>query len=103
MGGSDGGASVLDLHSGALSYGRKFINVYNLEASADVFTIPELTIYRIVKEKIRHSIAQLFQLDPDILHLTHPTFFSKLTADEPKTEHDQYWHLHVDKVTFLIY
>ncbi|XP_022904094.2 2-oxoglutarate and iron-dependent oxygenase domain-containing protein 3-like [Onthophagus taurus] len=100
LGGSDGGASVLDLHSGALSYGRKFINVYSLEKSDEVFTAPDLTVYKIVKEKIKYAIAQLFDLHPDFIYLTHPTFFSRLTNAEPKTEHDEYWHTHIDKDTY---
>jgi hypothetical protein len=34
------------------------------------------------------------------LYLTHPTFFSELTAVPPATLHDEYWHEHVDKVWY---
>ncbi|KAF2905385.1 hypothetical protein ILUMI_00790 [Ignelater luminosus] len=100
LGGSDGGASILDLHSGALSYGQKFINIYSLEESKKIFNAADLTVYKVVKSKIQHAIAEIFQIDFDSLHLTHPTFFSRLTNLEPKTEHDEYWHVHVDKVTY---
>lgn len=55
-------------------------------------------VYKIVKSKIQHAIAETFSIDFTSLHLTHPTFFSKLTNLEPKTEHDEYWHVHIDKV-----
>lgn len=98
MGGSDGGASVLDLHSGALSYGTKFINVYSLEESKEIFTKPNLAVYKIVKEKVKTAIADLFGISANVLYLTHPTFFSRLDNRDPITEHDEYWQIHVDKV-----
>lgn len=99
MGGSDGGASILDLHSGALSYGKQFINVYKVESGKKLFSPTDLIVYKQVKSKIQQAIAQTFQINVDSLYLTHPTFFSKLTNAEPKTEHDEYWHAHVDKVS----
>lgn len=47
LGGSDGGASILDLHSGALSRGRSFVNVYSLENAKDVFNKADLTTYKV--------------------------------------------------------
>ncbi|XP_011616843.1 2-oxoglutarate and iron-dependent oxygenase domain-containing protein 3 isoform X4 [Takifugu rubripes] len=52
LAGSEGGASILDLHSGALSMGRQFVNIYRINST---------------------------------------------TA---KTQHDEYWHPHIDKVTY---
>lgn len=98
LGGSEGGASILDLHSGALSYGKKFVNIYSMDESKKIFKPSDLTIYKLVKEKIKNQIAQIFKIDAETLYLTHPTFFSKLNNKPPKTEHDQYWHLHIDKV-----
>lgn len=98
IGNSDGGAAILDLHSGALSHGTAFINVYGIESAKKLFGSIEMAVYKVVKTKIQHAIAQNFGLDVESLHLTHPTFFSKLTNNEPKTIHDEYWHPHVDKV-----
>lgn len=98
MGTSNGGASILDLHSGALSYGTEFINIYKIEKAKKIFNAADLAVYKIIKSKIQHAIAETFQLDPNSLYLTHPTFFSRLTSLDPKTEHDEYWHPHVDKV-----
>ncbi|KAF5272521.1 hypothetical protein FQR65_LT17363 [Abscondita terminalis] len=83
LGGSDGGT--------------KFINVYSLEKAKEVFNAADLVAYKIVKAKIQHAIAETFQIDQDSLHLTHPTFFSRINNLEAKTVHDEYWHVHVDK------
>ncbi|CAG5102406.1 Similar to ogfod3: 2-oxoglutarate and iron-dependent oxygenase domain-containing protein 3 (Xenopus tropicalis) [Cotesia congregata] len=62
LGGSDGGASILDLHSGALSKGKK-----------------------VVKTKIQHAVAHHFGVDADKIYLTKPTFFSRMTNVSAKT------------------
>lgn len=102
-GNAEGGAAILDLHSGALSHGQAFINVYSLENSQKLFSSGEMAVYKVVKTKIQHAIAQNFGLDAEALYLTHPTFFSKLTSSQPKTIHDEYWHPHVDKVNNQIH
>lgn len=83
LAGSDGGASILDLHSGALSMGKQFVN-----------------IYREVRGRIQAVIAETFDLDPSLLYLTKPTFFSRINSTLAKTQHDEYWHPHIDKVTY---
>lgn len=97
-GGGAGGASILDLHSGALSHGEQFINLY--KTHPDLFTPREFKIYSIVKDKVKAAVAEHFNLDNDKLFLSHPTFFSELTAVPPATPHDEYWHSHVDKETY---
>lgn len=97
LGGSSGGATILDLHSGALSYKNQFINV-KAQNDKQFITPAERTIYRLVKTKIQRIIAESFGLNFDSLYLTHPTFFSRLTSVPAKTIHDEYWHPHVDKV-----
>ncbi|XP_039285492.1 2-oxoglutarate and iron-dependent oxygenase domain-containing protein 3 [Nilaparvata lugens] len=57
-------------------------------------------IYKQVRGKIQSAIAQHFGIDEKVLHLTHPTFFSRLTSIPPSTPHDEYWHPHVDKETY---
>lgn len=44
------------------------------------------------------SISDQFGIDANVIHLTHPTFFSQITNETAKTVHDEYWHPHVDKV-----
>ncbi|XP_018881941.1 2-oxoglutarate and iron-dependent oxygenase domain-containing protein 3 isoform X2 [Gorilla gorilla gorilla] len=68
LGGSDGGASILDLHSGALSVGKHFVNLYRYfgDKIQNIFSEEDFRLYR----------------------------------TEARTAHDEYWHAHVDKVTY---
>ncbi len=98
-GGSSGGASILDLHSGALSHGEQFVNLYKVHP--ELFRRQDFEVYVRVQEKVRSAVAAHFGLpEPSSLRLTHPTFFSRLTSRPPSTPHDEYWHLHVDKETY---
>lgn len=45
-GGSHGGASVLDLHTGAMSKGVHFVNLYKMESPGKLFKTNELQIYK---------------------------------------------------------
>lgn len=97
-GGGAGGASILDLHSGALSHGEAFINLYL--SHPNLFTSQDFAVYKQIKDRIKKALAEHFNLDNERLYLTHPTFFSELTAVPPATLHDEYWHEHVDKETY---
>ncbi|PIK53946.1 putative 2-oxoglutarate and iron-dependent oxygenase domain-containing protein 3-like [Apostichopus japonicus] len=102
-GGSTGGASILDLNTGALSKGTSFINIYKLledKGITDVFSEKDFQVYKSVSTKIRMAIATQFRVPYAKLYLTSPTFFSKMTNKPAKTIHDEYWHLHVDKETY---
>ncbi|XP_038066130.1 2-oxoglutarate and iron-dependent oxygenase domain-containing protein 3-like isoform X2 [Patiria miniata] len=103
LGGSNGGASILDLHSGALSKGDSFINIYKYLEKGElgsVFHEGDFKLYSTVAKKIKRAIAKEFGIRLDKLHLTHPTFFSRMTNKPAKTIHDEYWHVHVDKETY---
>lgn len=100
MGGSAGGASILDLHSGALSHGNSFVNIFKLEEAKHIFTTQDFNIYSHVKNKIHHAIADHFGINRNGLYLTHPTFFSRITPAPAQTVHDEYWHPHIDKETY---
>ena len=92
-----------DLHSGALTYGPKFVNVYSLmdaKNKRQYFTEAEFGVYRQVKDKIHKHIAEQFQIPADSLYLTSPTFFSRLTGLPAQSLHDEYWHSHIDKETY---
>lgn len=47
FGGSSGGASILDLHSGALSKDKAFINIYQIKEAEQVFTQESLVVYKV--------------------------------------------------------
>ncbi|XP_026749935.1 2-oxoglutarate and iron-dependent oxygenase domain-containing protein 3-like [Galleria mellonella] len=100
LGGSSGGASILDLHSGALSMGEHFINIYKIAAAKNTFSENDFNIYRVVKEKVKYAVAHHFGVNPNKIYLTHPTFFSEITSKKSVTVHDEYWHPHVDKETY---
>ncbi|KAL2078203.1 hypothetical protein ACEWY4_025888 [Coilia grayii] len=102
LGGSEGGASILDLHSGALSMGKQFVNIYKYsgEQIKDVFSKEDFDLYKDVRGRIQGMIAETFGLDPSRLYLTKPTFFSRINSTDAKTAHDEYWHPHIDKVTY---
>ncbi|XP_060795873.1 urotensin-2 receptor 2 [Neoarius graeffei] len=102
LGGSDGGASILDLHSGALSMGKKFVNIYRYfnNQIRDIFTEEDFDLYRAVRGRIQRVVAETFGLDSSKLYLTKPTFFSRINSTSAKTTHDEYWHPHIDKVTY---
>ncbi|KAM4890148.1 2-oxoglutarate and iron-dependent oxygenase domain-containing protein 3 [Sylvia borin] len=102
LGGSDGGASILDLHSGALSLGKHFVNLYRYfgDKIQDVFTEEDFALYRDVRQRIQQRIAQVFGISSSAMYLTKPTFFSRMNSTGAKTTHDEYWHPHVDKVTY---
>lgn len=102
LAGSEGGASILDLHSGALSMGKQFVNIYRYfgDQIGDVFTQEDFQLYRDVRGRIQAVIAETFGLDPALLFLTKPTFFSRINSTDAKTQHDEYWHPHIDKVTY---
>lgn len=100
LGGSDGGASILDLHSGALSKGQGFIDIYALPEAKKIFNSADFAIYKVVRTKIQHAVAHNFAVPSDKIFLTKPTFFSRMTNASAKTIHDEYWHPHVDKETY---
>ncbi|XP_076458088.1 2-oxoglutarate and iron-dependent oxygenase domain-containing protein 3-like [Babylonia areolata] len=98
LGGSRGGASILDLHSGALSMGDSFVNIYKIAESP--FSEEDFKVYRKVKDHIHRAIAEEFEIPVGKLFLTKPTFFSRMDTTPPHTIHDEYWHKHVDKETY---
>lgn len=102
LGGSDGGASILDLHSGALSVGKHFVNLYRYfgDKIQTIFSEEDFQLYRDIRQKVQLTIAEAFGIRASLLYLTKPTFFSRINSTEAQTAHDEYWHAHVDKVTY---
>lgn len=102
LGGSGGGASILDLHSGALSAGTHFVNLYRYfgDKIETIFSEEDFQLYRDVRQKVQLAVAQAFGIGASALHLTKPTFFSRINSTAARTAHDEYWHAHVDKATY---
>nr|XP_014433711.1 2-oxoglutarate and iron-dependent oxygenase domain-containing protein 3 isoform X4 [Pelodiscus sinensis] len=53
-----------------------------------------------VRQRIQQTISQAFGISSSSMYLTKPTFFSRINSTEAKTTHDEYWHPHIDKVTY---
>lgn len=66
LGGSDGGASILDLHSGALSKGDGFINVYDMEEAKKIFNNADFAIYKYVN--INLCFRKYFFYDSQVVY-----------------------------------
>lgn len=50
------------------------------------------TLQRVV-QRLQEKVEDIWQLPPNRIHLTRPTFFSRIQGDkEAKTTHDEYWH-----------
>lgn len=95
-----GPPSVLDLTSGAVSSGDKFLDVYRVMDSQKLaFDAADLQLYRDVIERVRAEVLRTFGLKR--LYLTSPLFFSRIDAGKPaKTMNDEYWHAHIDKLQY---
>ena len=65
----------------------QFVNVYALYP--ELFAEADFEVYRRVKERVKAAVVEHFGLQPDSLFLSHPTFFSRITADPAKTIHDE--------------
>lgn len=48
FGGSSGGASILDLHSGALSQGEEFVNIYKISEANEFLNENALNVYKVI-------------------------------------------------------
>lgn len=57
-------------------------------------------VYKKIKNTIKRAVEGQFEIGPGLVHLTSPTFFSEISDRPARTEHDEYWHVHVDKVTY---
>ncbi|XP_075313225.1 2-oxoglutarate and iron-dependent oxygenase domain-containing protein 3-like [Odontesthes bonariensis] len=80
LAGSEGGLSINGpLHSGALSMGKQFVNIYRYfgDQISDVFTAEDFKLYRDVRERIQAVIVEMFGLDPTLMK---PTFFFRVNS-----------------------
>ena len=104
LGVQDGAASIFDPHQCILSHRDQFIdykqkisNLRQRRVGSDRFiTKHELETYKSIATRLRKTIADEFNHNEEDLYLASPTFFSRLTAKEPRNEHDEYWHEHID-------
>jgi len=100
FGGGSGGTTIFALTGGALSKGDKFIDLYKIIRSdkIPVFRKTDIQLLSNLTDKIEKLLKT--QFDIKSLYLASPMFFSRMTDAEPKTEHDEYWHSHIDKIAY---
>jgi hypothetical protein len=108
--GEGNGATIFDLHSGALSKGTKFIDAYRAvresPPSGKYFTRSDFDLLLRTKERIEATISDHFKVSDLRLsersalggfcvltkHVATPTFFARLDSERPpKTLNDEYW------------
>lgn len=98
----EGGVTIFDLSSGALTFKKEFINVYKLienkKLNFSQLIRPKIVeIFKNVQLKVAFSVSMFFNVPVQNLHLTSPVFFSRITNKPALTVNDEYWHNHVDK------
>lgn len=88
---ASGGASVFDIYNKVVSHKKSFISI------KDKFqlTSDEVAEFNNVINKIKEQIKEKFQISN--VYLTKPIFFSQMTNKKAETQHDEYWHKHIDK------
>lgn len=90
------GPTILDVNSGYIRDPDGLVNIY--QDGANPYSEDDFKFYGGVVETIRGHVQQSF--GKKFLHFTAPTFITRLKGDadwSPKSMHDEYWHMHVDK------
>ena len=89
-GGGAGGATIMDLPSGALSFGNQFINLHALLAKKHE-ALPEepAATLKEVMSRVRHEISHFFGAGK--IMGTSPRFISRMDQKPAQTTHDEYW------------
>ncbi|TPX42900.1 hypothetical protein SeMB42_g04948 [Synchytrium endobioticum] len=101
---TDSCASIFDVPSGAVTHGSKFMNVYELIKKSrkegvhvDWISADEVEVLEGVQKRIQQQVKRIFSAKS--IKLAKPSFFSRLNGNPQRalTEHDEYWHAHVDR------
>lgn len=53
-----------------------------------------------MQNRIARTIAKNFEIEPDYIYLTYPSFYSLLTSDPQRQINDKYWHQDVDMISY---
>ena len=92
-----GGPTIFDANSGyVMALGAKLRNIY--AENKKPLTADDFELYRFVIRRLKNRVEEAFGLS---LYFTAPTFISRLSGLNaswaPNSEHDEYWHPHVDR------
>lgn len=70
---SPGGPTILDLHSGALSYEDQFIDVYQEvgRKNANVYDPTDFAVYTAIKNTILDTVETQFNIKPGLVRCMH--------------------------------
>eukprot|EP01006_Ploeotia_vitrea_P033164 TRINITY_DN65284_c0_g1_i2.p1 TRINITY_DN65284_c0_g1~~TRINITY_DN65284_c0_g1_i2.p1 ORF type:complete len:310 (-),score=25.51 TRINITY_DN65284_c0_g1_i2:111-1010(-) len=99
-GGGSAGPTIYDVHSGALTKGNQFIDIYQSLKAQDMSSPVQQHHIKLIKDmttRLRSTIEK--EYDVKNLVLTKPTFFSRIQASksDAANPNDEYWHYHIDK------
>uniref|UniRef100_A0A6B2LCF6 Fe2OG dioxygenase domain-containing protein n=1 Tax=Arcella intermedia TaxID=1963864 RepID=A0A6B2LCF6_9EUKA len=102
FGGGGGGPTIFEISSGTLSKEDKFIDLYKLltRANQPIFLRSDFELLQSLIEEIKALIGKTFSVSAPSLYLTHPVFFTNISSKPALTDHDQYWHSHIDKQAY---
>ena len=91
------GPFIMDVNSGfVLASGSSQPD--EIYRDGQIFTSSEYDMYRRVTSRIKTAVEEAFGLSR--LYFTAPTFITREIGEtnwQPRTMHDEYWHVHVDK------
>ena len=100
-----GGPGLVDVNTGYIRDSGGLDNLFSkMNEGADIFTSDDFAVYGRTITTLKESIEELFGLEE--LFFTAPTFITRLDGRsdwEPKEEHDEYWHSHVDRLNTAHY
>jgi len=109
-GGGDGGPTIFDLATGALTFKDKFISLYevlrelkktNGNGYQPMWNVHEHELLVSTVNKVHSLVAKMFKVEMDEVYLAKPLFFSHIQANkEPKRMNDEYWHKHIDRIAY---
>jgi hypothetical protein len=91
------GPTIMDVNSGYV-LGSGEHQPAGIYRDGQIYSPKQYETYRRVTTKIKGFIEEYFELSK--LYFTAPTFITREIGDpswKPKTMHDEYWHVHVDK------
>ncbi|RXG53668.1 2-oxoglutarate and iron-dependent oxygenase domain-containing protein 3 [Armadillidium vulgare] len=97
--GTEAEYSTMDIHSGALTKGNAFINIYEMDKSHKVITSEDVKIYRYIVDKIKNNVAEHFNINAASIYLSQPSYFVIISPANPNSYYS-YWSPKADKVQY---
>lgn len=103
-GGGSGGPTIFELHSGALSKGENFVDLYTAlknKGKPSPLTDDDKVLLHSIIGRVKDEVVRHFDVSPDRVWLASPTFISRISSGATaRTLNDEYWHEHVDRLAY---